>query len=41
MDCIKNIAGFGLGLASDILGKCNEGKAQAIVDAINSAIQGF
>lgn len=27
---------FGLGLASDILGKCGEGKAQAIVDAINA-----
>ncbi len=37
----KAFADFGLGLASDILGACHEGKAQAIVDVINSAIQGF
>jgi hypothetical protein len=29
---------WGLGLASDILGICHEGKAQAIVDAVNGFI---
>ena len=36
-----SLVDFGLRLASDILGACHEGKAQAIVDVINSAIQGF
>lgn len=29
-----NFVSFGLGLASDILGVCNEPKAQAIVDCV-------
>lgn len=38
---LNKLVSLGLGLASDILGVCHEGKAQAIVDVINSAIQGF
>ena len=41
MTCFKKFVDFGMGMASDILGACGEGKAQAIVDAINSAIQGI
>mgnify|MGYP000026763150 FL=1 len=29
---------IGLGIASDILGKCGEDKAKAIVDAISDAL---
>lgn len=40
MECFKKFVDFGMSVASDILGVCGEGKAKAIVDAINSAIQG-
>ena len=34
MDLIQ----IGLGIASDILGKCHEAKAQAIIDVISDAL---